>query len=252
MTRIATQIAITALLFVPSISLAASFQLSPSNVTVTTGQTFTVQVVATPSGSSLYTASAHLSFNPNILEVTNFSFAPTWMQVSQTGYDSTDNTNGALIKTGGFPGGFNTLTNLGTVTFEAKTTGTATISVGSGSILLDQNSTNEVTGAQGSVAVTVTAPVAPAKTQTTTQTTVTTGTTPTTGGTNASTSSNGTTNAGQTASAASALTGTGTAQTASAASAFGSVPQWLWWLLLVLVLLGLGYWGWRQYSSDNK
>jgi hypothetical protein len=251
MNRLTPIALLVAALLGPSLALAASIQLSPATVSVTTGHTFTVQVVATPSGSSLYTASAHVSFNPAILSVDGFSFASTWMPVTQSGYDSTDNTGGVLIKTAGFPGGFNAPTTIGTITFTAKAPGTATISAGSGSILLDQNSSNEVAGGQGAVAVTVTnAPATPAQTTTTQTTTTGNSATPTTGVTSAT--GNATNNAGQTASAASALTGTGTAQTASAASALSSVPQWLWWLLLVLVLLGLGYWAWRQYASDTK
>lgn len=241
---------LAAAILVPSMALAASIQLSPSTVSVTTGHTFTVQVIATPGSSPLYTVSAHVSFTPGVIAASSFSFGSTWMQVSQSGYDSIDNTGGTLVKTGGFPAGFASPTTIGTITFTAENPGSATISVSGNSILLDQNSANEVSGTQGSVAVTVTNPPAtPATTQTTTQTTTAAGnTTPTTGTTTAS--GNGTTNAGQTASAASAI-GT-SSQTAAIGSIFNSgVPAWLWWLLLAILVIGGGYAVWRRYFSTN-
>src|ERR1700739_4191056 len=119
MKRTATTLALGALFLVPSLALAASIQLSPSTVSTTAGRTFTVTVMATPSGAPLYTASADISFDPAVLEVSNFTLAPTWVAVTHNGYDLIDNVNGSLIKTGGYPDGFNVPMALGTITLTA-------------------------------------------------------------------------------------------------------------------------------------
>ena len=256
MKRLATTLAVSALFLAPALVSAASIQLSPTQVSVVAGHTFTVTITATPTGSPIYTTSANLSFNPNVLEATSFSLAPTWIGVTQNGYDSMDNTNGVLIKTGGYPAGFNTPTTFGTVTFTAKAAGTATIAATGNSVLLDGGSNNEISGAQGSVTVTVRNAPAP-KTQNTTSGSAATGsgTTPSTASSanSASSTSASTTtgsNAGQTADAASAI-GT-SSQTAAAGSIFSNgIPAWLWWLLFAIVVLGGGYVVWRRYFSTN-
>jgi len=233
---------------VPSLALAASIQFSPATVSVTAGQSFTVSVIATPSGAPLYTASANLGFDPGILQITNFSFASNWMPVTQAGYDSTDNTSGVLIKTGGFPGGFTGATALGTITFRAKAAGTAAITASGNSMLLDGGSNNELSGPQGSVAVTVTnAPAAQTQNTATVPTPNNSGPIP--GQTGTAPVSTGS-NAGQAAGVASVISTT-TGEAAAAGSIFSHAPSWLWWLLLLLVVLGGGYWIWRTYASNN-
>lgn len=152
-------------LLAPMSALAASVSLSPTTVSVHAGDTFSVSVTADPASTKLYSVRANVSFDPSLVEVTNFSFASTWISITQPGYDSVDNTNGALIKSAGYPGGFTSATKLGTITFKAIKTGTATISSTNGSLLLDASSKNQISGTQGNVSVSIaSAPTTPVQT----------------------------------------------------------------------------------------
>ncbi|HQU07873.1 MAG TPA: cohesin domain-containing protein [Candidatus Paceibacterota bacterium] len=145
----------------PAAAFAASVGLSPASVSVKPGEVFTVTVLANPAGAHVYTVRANISFNPSLVSVTNFAFAPKWIQLTQPGYDAIDNTNGSLIKTAGYPGGITNPTVLGTATFTAKKAGTAAITATNQSLLLDANGKNALSGTQGLVSVVVTVPPTP-------------------------------------------------------------------------------------------
>lgn len=122
----------------PLAANAASFSLSPSTGSFTPGQTFNVTVFVNPvAGESVYTAKLSAAFPADLVEVISFSHASGWMALSQVGYDSTDNTNGKLVKTGGYPEGASTNTKFGTITLRAKSSGNATVSVTSDSMMLN-------------------------------------------------------------------------------------------------------------------
>ena len=116
---------------------AATLTLSPATATVTAGQSVNLAVVIDPQGSNVVTAKAVLAYPTDLLSPQTFSFAPTWIPLSQTGYDQMS--GGMVIKTGGYPGGFTTTKTLGTLTVRALKAGTITIT-SSGSILYDGNS----------------------------------------------------------------------------------------------------------------
>ncbi|MFA6414787.1 MAG: cohesin domain-containing protein [Candidatus Paceibacterota bacterium] len=146
-------------------ALAASISLSPTTVSVHAGDTFNVSVTADPASIKLYSVRANVSFDPSLVQVTNFSFASTWISISQPGYDSIDNANGTLVKAAGYPGGFTSATKLGTITFKAIKTGTAAITSTNSSLLLDSVSKNQISGTQGGVSVSIaSAPTTPVKT----------------------------------------------------------------------------------------
>lgn len=152
--KITSALGIFALL-APLSALAASVSLSPTTISVHAGDTFSVSVTADPASTKLYSVRANVSFDPSLVQVTNFSFASTWISISQPGYDSTDNVNGTLIKAAGYPGGFTSATKLGTITFKAIKTGTATINSTNSSLLLDASSKNQISGTQGNVSVSI-------------------------------------------------------------------------------------------------
>ncbi len=143
-------------LLTPMSALAASVSLSPTTMSIHTGDTFSVSVTADPASTKLYSVRANVSFDPSLVEITNFSFASAWMSIAQPGYDSVDNSNGILIKAAGYPGGFASATKLGTITFKAIKTGTATINSTNSSLLLDAVSKNQISGTQGSISVSIT------------------------------------------------------------------------------------------------
>lgn len=153
-------------LLLPFTAFASAITLTPATVATTEGKTFSVTVGVNPSSGRAYTARANLSFDPSMLTFTGFTFASKWMPLSQSGYDTEDNSGGVLMKTGGYPGGIATQTVLGTATFRAKKSGTATIASTADSLILDANNQNAVAGSQGSVRVSIAAAsVAPAPTQ---------------------------------------------------------------------------------------
>jgi len=136
---------------------ATTVSLSPVNISVTSGKNFNVVIAVNPQGASNYTEKIELDYPADLLQVKSFSLGSNWMALSQTGYDLIDNTNGKLIKTAGYPGGISSSATFGTVSFYAKKAGSGTIKLGSGSLALDANNQNVLSGAP-QVAFTVTAP----------------------------------------------------------------------------------------------
>lgn len=121
----------------PHITEASSFVFPSKVITVEKGQTFTMPVIVDPSGEKNYTVRFTLGFPSNILEVTSFTFDPSWLAVPQPGFDLIDNKIGQFIKTAGFPKGFSVPESFGTVTFRAKMSGEAVITVGPQSFVLN-------------------------------------------------------------------------------------------------------------------
>lgn len=158
-------------LFVLSVAFLPVFALASTNVnlssvktSVNTGDIFTVNVTVSPSGESAYTSKVVVNYNSSLLEATSFSFAPTWLPLSQPGYDSMDQTNGVIIKTAGYPSGMTSAKTFGTITFRAKQSGTATISVAKSTEIYDANNKNIFSGNSGAVSINVSkAEVAPVK-----------------------------------------------------------------------------------------
>ena len=151
-------LAVLGAMFLATPALAVTnVSLSPVNISISQGKTFNVAVVINPQGVNNYTAKIQLNYPANLLEVKSFSFGNSWMPLTQSGYDLIDNTNGVLIKTGGYPGGLSSSATFGTVSFYAKKAGSGTIKLGNGALALDANSQNVLSG-MPEVAFTVTAP----------------------------------------------------------------------------------------------
>lgn len=141
---------------------ATTVSFSPVSINAVSGKTFNVVVAVNPQGISNYTEKIELTYPTDILEVKSFSFGNSWMALSQTGYDLIDNTNGILIKTAGYPGGLSSSATFGTVSFYAKKAGSGTIKLGSGSLALNANNQNVLSGTP-SISVAITAPSAAPK-----------------------------------------------------------------------------------------
>ncbi len=143
---------------VPALA-ATTATLTPSANVVSVGQTFTVRIAVNPQGSANYAEKVEIKYPAGILEVRGFTFDTAWMAMNQPGYDLTDNVNGVLVKTAGYPAGFTSAVTFGTITFYAKTAGTATISVGANSTAFDSSTQTPLTGAGVTVTVGATTPV---------------------------------------------------------------------------------------------
>ena len=162
---ILSAITLLAVLTMPLFASAATLSLSPTSVNVTRGQNVTMTVALNPQGSLAYTTKVELRFPANLLEVKSFSFAGSgWQALVQPGYDLTDNTNGVLIKTAGYPGGISSQVNFGTVTFLAKASGTGTVTIADVSAVYNAESQDTLTGVPVLASVKVTTPSTPAPT----------------------------------------------------------------------------------------
>lgn len=139
---------------------ATSVSFTPVNVGVRQGQRFTLTIGINPQGVKSYTAKTELRYPADLLEVKSFTFANSWMPLSQPGYDLTDNTNGVFIKTAGYPGGVSSPVTFGVVSFLAKKSGNGIITLNSNSFALDANNQNALAGTLARTAVAIsTAPV---------------------------------------------------------------------------------------------
>lgn len=141
-----------------SVMAATTVSLSPVSVSAVSGKSFNVVVAINPQGVNNYTEKIELTYPADVLEVRSFSFGSNWMALSQSGYDLVDNANGVLIKTAGYPGGISSSATFGTISFYAKKAGSGTIKLGNGSLALDANNQNVLSGAP-SISVAITAPV---------------------------------------------------------------------------------------------
>jgi hypothetical protein len=121
---------------------SVGFSLKPATGNYKIGDVFSVALFVNPQSNKIYTAKVELLYPANLLSVESFNFDDAWLPLKQPGYDLVDNTNGILIKTAGYPGGLSSDTRLGTVIFRVKSSGSATLNIGSNSIALDSNNAN--------------------------------------------------------------------------------------------------------------
>jgi len=154
----------------PFVANAASFVISPSSGSYTVGDTVTLHISVDPAGSNIYAAMLDAKFSPITFEVISFTLNDSMLAMKQAG-DSIDNTNGVLVKTGGYTGGINSVTSFGTLVLRAKATGTGTFTANSTSKLLDSINVNQQSGSQtASFAIANPAPIVQQKTQVQTNT----------------------------------------------------------------------------------
>lgn len=213
---------------------ATTASLSPASVNVTAGKSFSVVITANPQGFMNYAEKLEVDYPASNLEVTSFTLDNNWMALTQTGYDSTDNTNGVLIKTAGYPGGISGATTFGTITFYAKKSGSGTISIGNGSLAFQTTGSSAITGSGTAFTVSAKA-VAPAKT--TEQVTPTVETTPV-----VQEATNTTPVAVQPAP---------NTQTAAVAESGSANYTWLWIVLIIVVLALIGWWIYSRRSEPK-
>jgi hypothetical protein len=153
LTSIAAIVLGTILFAVPALA-ATTASLTPVRVKVAAGQQFNVVVAVNPNGTSNYAEQLQINYPANLLQVTAFNLGSGWMALTQSGYDSTDNVNGILIKTAGYPSGITSQTPFGTITFTAEKSGSGAITIGSGSQAFQKSSQTAITGTGASFVVT--------------------------------------------------------------------------------------------------
>ncbi len=147
--------ALTAFL-APTLALAASLAPSPAALSLQTGRDYSIPIYMTPSaGEKIYTVKVTLSYPSLLVSITGFSFAPSWLPLTQPGYDSIG--NGTVIKTAGYPGGVSSQILVGTLSVRALASGTGAISVTSGAQTLNSDNANTLSD-RGSTQITIAAP----------------------------------------------------------------------------------------------
>ena len=223
----------------PSLAYAkADVSLSASRQSLNAGQTFTVTVGIMPSPETAYTSKIALSYSSDILEATSFAFAPTWLTLSQPGYDTMDTANGIIVKTAGYPGGASAPTTFGTITFRAKQAGNATIQVSQNTMIYDRNNANVFSGAQTALQIAVApAQVAPAPTPAPVKAAP------------ALTTKTVTAPIAASSSASDVTANAPTSTQVAAAAATGSSSHALLWIVILIIAGGIGYIAWNKMKA---
>jgi hypothetical protein len=212
---------------------ATTASFSPSTIKVVTGQTFNMVVSVNPNGATDYAEKVVVNYPADLLSVSAFNYSSNSMPLTQTGYDSIDNANGVMIKTAGYAGGIKSVAPFGTITFVAKKSGTANVSIGSGS---QSNGSSVITGTGSSV--TISSAVVPVVTKATVKSVTTDNSTTTSADLTPVTTINGqvvSTTSSQEAAAAVAAS----QAAASVNTSFAGLNIWLWILIVIIVLIGL-------------
>lgn len=153
-------VALGTISFALPVLAATTASITPANVTVTAGQQFNVVVAVNPNGTTDYAEQLQINYPAGFLQVASFNIGSGWMALTQTGYDSVDNVNGVLTKTGGYPNGISSLTPFGTITFTAVKSGSGAITIGNGSNAFQKSGQTAINGSSANFVVTAAA-VAP-------------------------------------------------------------------------------------------
>ncbi len=137
---------ICVLCLVPKTTLAATLRLTPGTGVYTTGGTFSVSVIVDSAGKSINAAEGTLSFDPSQLTVISASRGNSIFSLWVT-EPSFSNSAGTVSFSGGSPAGYSgSGGTVMSVTFRAKTAGTARLTFSQGAVLAnDGKGTNVLT-----------------------------------------------------------------------------------------------------------
>jgi hypothetical protein len=161
----------TVLFALPALA-TTTVSLVPATLKTAPGQQFNVVVAVNPQGFSNDAEKIEVDYPANLLQVSSFTMGGTWIALTESGYDLTDNTNGVLIKTAGYPRGISTPTMFGTILFTAEKAGSGKITIGSQSVAFQTSGQSAITGTGSSFIVTGVKTVVPKKSETIASTTV--------------------------------------------------------------------------------
>lgn len=146
--------------FTSGTAFAADLLLSPSTGTYSVGQTFTAIVQVNPSGDSVNSAQATISYNPSVLSVVsvskNGSAFSLWPEEP-----AFSNSNGTITFGGGHTAPIANQSNLISVVFRAAAEGSASVSFSNASVLAADGLGTDVLSASPSANYTITAAAEP-------------------------------------------------------------------------------------------
>ena len=130
-----------------------NFSFTPIKIHVQQGQIFSLKIDINPRGIKNYTVKASIKFPPELVALKTWTYTNNWMPLRQSGYDYFNNTSGVLIRTAGYPEGFDKITKFGSAVFIAKKSGTGVIEFTSDSMSLDENGNNIYIGGNKSTII---------------------------------------------------------------------------------------------------
>jgi hypothetical protein len=123
-------------LLLPQVSRAATLYVSPASGSFSVGSSFTVRVLTNTQGASVNTAEVNLSYSVDTLELVRVSAGSDFPL--QTPGSPAKTASGAFFSGGiPMPGYTGNSGVVGVMTFRAKSQGRATVSIGSGKVLLN-------------------------------------------------------------------------------------------------------------------
>ncbi len=154
-------LALISLLIIPTAGAQtlSSLSIAPTAINTTKGQTFTISISLNPVGKD-YTIKVGLDYPTNLVRLNSFTFANGWMPLAQPGYDLIDNTNGKMLKTGGYPGGVSAPQLFGTASFTTLQSGSGSIKANADSFSLNGENKNTLSAALPNISLKVSAPAA--------------------------------------------------------------------------------------------
>ena len=154
--------ALTAILLLPSVSLAATLDLSPVRTTVHVGDSFTTTVLVSSTDQSLNAVSGSLSFPPDLLQVSSVSNANSVLTlwVEQPTYSNVLGRINwiGIVPNPGYAGSSGQVI---LVRFVAKRAGTATLAFTASSVLANDGSGTNILTASNPAVVSISAASAP-------------------------------------------------------------------------------------------
>jgi len=135
-------------------SAGTEVYLLPSSIEVGSDKEFNISVSVDPKGIKNYVEKIEIEYPADIIRVEDFTFDDAWIPLKQSGYDMTDNANGLLVRSAGYPEGFSSDVPFGTITFSAKKEGKGTVSIGGNSMAFEIDNQSVISGLPASVVIT--------------------------------------------------------------------------------------------------
>lgn len=111
---------------------ASTFKVSQENLVVKKGDVIKLVVSVDSRNNKNYTFKSSIKFPADLVSVHSWQWNDSWMPIVVAGYDSIDNVNGSIVRTGGYPGGIISQKEFGVITFIAKKDGKGVITLNGG------------------------------------------------------------------------------------------------------------------------
>jgi hypothetical protein len=127
---------------------STALQLLPREVSLKEGEDFSLTVKAIPAAGKNYTVRLSLKYPAAQMDLKSFNFADRWLALEKSGFVKTNEQAGELVRTAGYPAGFDSAVTVGTVTFTARSAGVAEIKIAADSLVLDEKGANIASAGQ--------------------------------------------------------------------------------------------------------